>query len=58
MKAETKRVTVTLPPTIYEELERLAAKNGHKVPGYVRWLIWRHLDGQDISLPLFPPGEE
>lgn len=58
MKVESKMVTVTLPPALYEELETLAAKGGHKVPSYVRWLIWKHLAGQDISVPLFPLKSE
>lgn len=58
MKAETRKVTVSLPPVTYEELETLAAKSGHKVPSYVRWLIWKHLEGQDISVPLFPIKKE
>ncbi len=58
MKVESKMVTVTLPPALYEELETLVAKGGHKVPSYVRWLIWKHLAGQDISVPLFPLKSE
>ena len=58
MKTKTRKVTVTLPLALYEELETLAAKGGHKVPSYVRWLIWKHLAGQDISVPLFPMKSE
>ena len=58
MKTEIKKVTVTLPPTIYEELEKLAAKNGHRVSGYIRWLIWKHLEEMDIQTALFPQEEK
>ena len=58
MKTKTRKVTISLPPKLYSELETLAAQKGHRVPGYIRWLIWKHLEEMDIPVPLFPQGED
>ena len=58
MKINTKKVVVGMPPEIYAALEKLAGKKRHTVPSYIRWLIWKHLAGQDISVPLFPLKSE
>ena len=58
MKINTKHVSVGMPPAVYEELRKLAFQNGNNVPGYIRWLIWKHLDEENIPVSLFFPKEE
>ena len=58
MKINTKKVTVGMPPAMYEALKKLAAQNGNNMPGYIRRLIWEHLTEENILISLFPPKEE
>ena len=58
MQTKARKVTISLPSVIYEELENLAANGGHRVPGYIRWLVWKHLDENSISTPIFPQRKE
>lgn len=44
MKINTKKVTVGMPPRLYEELEKLAAEKEITVPGYIRCILWRHVE--------------
>ena len=53
MKINTKRVVVGMPPAIYEALEERAAEKGHTVASYVRWLIWKHIDEENIPVSVF-----
>lgn len=58
MKKISKKVVVGIPLKQYDTLKELAEESGRTIPGYVRWLIWKHLEEMDISAPLFPQGED
>lgn len=57
MRINTKQVVVGMPPAVYEALKKLANEKQHTVPGYIRWLIWRHIEEKDIPGSLFSGGE-
>ena len=50
MKLNTKKVVVSIPPALYDALEKLAEEKHRTVSGYIRWLIWRHVEEKDTIL--------
>lgn len=58
MRINTKKVVIGMPPELYSALEKLAGEKQHTVPGYIRWLIWRHIDETDMPASLFPKRKE
>lgn len=44
MKVNTKKFVVGMPPGLYAELEKLAEKKRLTVPGYIRRVLWRHVE--------------
>jgi predicted DNA-binding protein len=57
MKLNTKKVVVSIPPALYDALEKLAEEKHRTVSGYIRWLIWRHVEEKDIAISLFSKGK-
>lgn len=53
MKINTKKIVLSVPPGLYEALKGLAAEQGHTVPGYIRRLLWRHVDEKGIPVSIF-----
>ena len=46
------KVTVGVPQKLYAVLKKLAEESGRTVPGYIRWLIWKHLEENDIQVSM------
>lgn len=43
-KSPSKTISVTLCPQDYARLSQLAEHSGRTRPGYLRWLLHRHLE--------------
>lgn len=46
-KRQRKTVQVALSEEDYKQLTQLARESGRTAPGYLRWLLHRHLREQD-----------
>lgn len=57
MRINIKKVVIGMPPGVYEALEKLAAEKKHTVPGYIRWLIWKHIEEKNIAVTVFQKKE-
>lgn len=52
MRINTKQVVVSVPPNMYEALKKLAEEQDRTVSGYVRWVLWRHMDEKNLNIRL------
>ena len=48
MKIKTKKVAVGMPPNLYAALEKKAAEQDRTIAGYIRWVLWQHVDEKDL----------
>ncbi len=47
MKRVEKRVSVGLPLWLYDALKQLAAENNRSLTGYIRRVLWKHVEEQE-----------
>ena len=46
-----------MPPTLYEAVKKLAVQKRQTVPAYIRRLIWKHIDEEDIPVSIYQKEE-